>query len=53
MLYLTSFVMAFLSALGVSDFGLVLLGCVLAGCFFVPGFKYYRLRLDGEDAGRM
>ena len=48
-LYLTSFVMAFLSALGVSDFGLVLLGCVLAGCFFVPGFKYYRQRRDGED----
>ena len=48
-LYLTSFVMAFLSALGVSDVGLAVLGCVLAGCFFVPGIKYYRQRLDGED----
>ena len=48
-LYLTSFVMAFLSALGVSDVGLVVLGCVLAGCFFVPGLKYHRQRLDGEE----
>ena len=48
-LYFTSFVMAFLSAIGVSDLGLVLLGCVLAGSFFIPGFKYYRQRLDGED----
>ncbi|MBC8116348.1 MAG: serine/threonine protein kinase [Candidatus Saccharimonas sp.] len=48
-LYLTSFVMAFLSTRGVSDVGLVVLGCVLAGCFFVPGFKYYRQRLDGKD----
>ena len=48
-LYLTSLVMAFLSALGVSDVGLIVLGCVLAGSFFVPGFKYYRQRLDGEE----
>ncbi len=48
-LYLTSFVMAFLSALGVSDFGLILLGCVLAGSFFVPGFKYYRQRLEAKN----
>ena len=48
-LYLTSLVMAFLSALGVSDVGLIVLGCVLAGSFFVPGFKYYRQRRDGEE----
>ena len=48
-LYLTSLVMAFLSSLGVSDVGLIVLGCVLAGSFFVPGFKYYRQRLDGEE----
>lgn len=48
-LYLTSFVMAFLSTRGVSDLGLIVLGCVLAGCFFVPGFKYHRQRLDGEE----
>jgi serine/threonine-protein kinase len=49
-LYLTSFVMAFLSALGVSDVGLLLLGCVLAGSFFIPGLKYYRQRMDSEGA---
>jgi len=48
-LYLTSFVMAFLSTRGISDLGLIVLGCVLAGCFFVPGFKYHRQRLDGEE----
>ena len=48
-LYLTSFIMAFLNTERVSDAGLIVLGCVLAGSFFVPGFKYYRQRLDGED----
>ena len=51
-LYVTSFVMAFLSTSGVSDVGLIVLGCVLAGSFFVPGFKYYRQRRDGEDIRR-
>ena len=49
-LYVTSFVMAFLSALGIPDVGLVVLGFVLAVSFFAPGFKYHRQRLDGEDA---
>ncbi len=47
-LYLTAFVMAFLSSLGIPDMGLVLLGFALAGSFLLPGFKYYRQRLDGE-----
>ncbi len=41
-LYATSFVMAVVSRLSVPDFGLTLLGCVLAVSFFVPGLKYYR-----------
>ncbi|MEK6258728.1 MAG: serine/threonine-protein kinase [Planctomycetota bacterium] len=48
-LYLTSFVMAALRTWGLSDLGLVLLGFVLAGSFFVPGFKYYRQRRDGGE----
>ena len=52
LLYATSLAMALLHKWGLSDVGLVLLGCVLAGSFFAPGFKYYRQRLDGEDAAR-
>ena len=52
LLYATSLAMALLHKWGLSDVGLVLLGVVLAGSFFAPGFKYYRQRLDGEDAAR-
>jgi len=52
LLYATSLAMALLHEWGLGDVGLVLLGCVLAGSFFAPGFKYYRQRLDGEDAAR-
>ena len=41
-LYATSFIMAIVSRLDVPDFGLTLLGCVLAASFFAPGLKYYR-----------
>ncbi len=51
-LYATSLVMALLHKWGLSDVGLVLLGCVLAASFFVPGFKYYRQRLDAEGGVR-
>jgi eukaryotic-like serine/threonine-protein kinase len=51
-LYLTSLAMALFQTGGLSDAGLVLLGVVLAGSFFAPGFKYYRQRLDGEDLMR-
>ena len=52
LLYATSLVMALLHKWGLSDMGLVLLGCVLAGSFFAPGFKYYRQRLDAEGGVR-
>ncbi len=51
-LYATSLAMALLHTWNLSDAGLVLLGCVLAGSFFIPGFKYYRQRLDAEIAAR-
>lgn len=51
-LYLTSFVMAGLHAVGLSDAGLILLGGVLACSFFAPGFKYYRQRLVDEQSSR-
>ena len=41
-LYATSFAMAAVSRLPVPDFGLILLGVVLAVSFFAPGLKYYR-----------
>lgn len=41
-LYATSFVMAIISKSGLPDFGLTLLGGVLAVSFFAPGLKYYR-----------
>lgn len=45
-LYATSFVMALVSRLPVPDFGLILLGVVLAASFFIPGLKYYRQLRD-------
>lgn len=41
-LYATAVVMAIVSKLPIPDFGLILLGSVLAGSFFLPGLKYYR-----------
>ncbi len=41
-LYATSFAMAAVSKLPVPNFGLILLGIVLAVSFFAPGLKYYR-----------
>ena len=46
-LYATSFAMAAVSKLPVPDFGLILLGVVLAVSFFAPGLKYYRQLHDG------
>lgn len=46
-LYATAFVMALISRLPVPDFGLILLGTVLAVAFFLPGLKYYRQLRDG------
>jgi serine/threonine-protein kinase len=43
-LYVTSFVMAALDRLPIPNFGLTLLGFVLAASFFAPGLKYYRQR---------
>ena len=48
-LYLTSFVMAALDRLPVPNFGLTLLGCILAASFFAPRLKYYRQRYYGVD----
>lgn len=41
-LYATAFVMAVISQLPIPDFGLVLMGTVMAISFFAPGLKYYR-----------
>jgi serine/threonine-protein kinase len=40
LLFITAFVMCLLPEYGITIFGLV-----SAGCFFVPGLKYYRQRL--------
>ncbi|MBM4075663.1 MAG: serine/threonine protein kinase, partial [Planctomycetes bacterium] len=48
-LYLTAIVMAILRMQNVAEVGLILLGFVLAGCFLVPGFKYYRQRLQSQS----
>ncbi len=45
-LYATSFAMAVISKLPVPNFGLILLGSVLAVSFFAPGLKYYRQLRD-------
>lgn len=41
-LYATAFVMAVISQLPIPDFGLILMGTVMAASFFAPGLKYYR-----------
>ena len=41
-LYATAFVMAIMGKLPGPNFGLILLGFVLAVSFFAPGLKYYR-----------
>ena len=41
-LYATAFVMAIMSQLPIPDFGLILMGTVMAISFFAPGLKYYR-----------
>lgn len=41
-LYATAFVMAVISRLPIPDFGLILMGTVMAISFFAPGLKYYR-----------
>lgn len=41
-LYATAFVMAVMSQLPFPDFGLILMGTVMAISFFAPGLKYYR-----------
>ena len=45
-LYLTSIVMAILQRNPSTDFGVSLLGVVLGGCFFLPGLKYHRQRVE-------
>lgn len=43
-LYLTSVLMAVLQRHPSIDFGTSILGIVLGGCFFLPGWKYHRQR---------
>ncbi len=47
-LYVTSFVMAILHRQPHWDFGLTVFGVVMALCFAVPGWKYWRQRVAGE-----
>lgn len=51
-LYATSVLMAVLQRNPATDFGLSLLGIVLGGCFFVPGLKYHRQRVQTSYSAR-
>lgn len=44
-LFITGFLMAVISHSDLPDFSISLYGFISAGCFFVPGLKYYRQRL--------
>lgn len=48
-LYLTSVLMAVMQIHRSTDYGLSLLGVVLGGCFFFPGLKYHRQRVQAID----
>jgi serine/threonine-protein kinase len=46
-LYLTAFAMAAMQRSADWNYGVALFGAVLAACFFVPGWKYWRQRVHG------
>ena len=47
-LYLTSVLMAVMQIHRSTDYGLSLLGVVLGACFFFPGLKYHRQRIQAN-----
>jgi serine/threonine-protein kinase len=51
-LYVTSVLMAIMQRSPSTDFGLSLLGVVLGGCFFLPGLKYHRQRVQTAYSSR-
>lgn len=46
-LYSTAFIMAAMQRYPAGNYGVAVFGSVLAICFFVPGWKYWRQRLQG------
>ena len=51
-LYATAILMAIMQRYPEYDFGVLLLGIVLGGCFFLPGLKYHRLKRNDRSEER-